>query len=122
MLAQRRHERRTQHLHAVLILRVEAGLFYFNAGHVRDEIRRLLAASDDGLELVVWDLSTSPNVDIAGVRLIRDILREASARGARLRIVDARSPVRDMVRKEIGVGVGEVSRRISIDDALAEGR
>jgi len=109
-----------ERLPGVLILRVEAGLFYFNAGHVRDEVRRLLASFGDGLGLVVWDLSTSPNVDIAGVRLIRDILREVGARGATLRVVDARSSVRDLVRKEIGIGVGEVSRRVSIDDALRE--
>ena len=56
-----------------LIVRVEAGLFYFNAGHVRDQVRSLLAASGDGLKLVVWDLSTSPNVDLAGARLVGDL-------------------------------------------------
>jgi MFS superfamily sulfate permease-like transporter len=103
-----------------LILRVEAGLFYFNAGHVRDQIRSLLAASGDGLKLVVWDLSTSPNVDLAGARLVGDIQREVAARGAALRVVDAHSQVRDLVRKAVGESVGEVSRRISIEDVLAE--
>jgi MFS superfamily sulfate permease-like transporter len=116
------HHPDNDRLPGVLILRVEAGLFYFNAGHVRDEVRRLLAASGDGLRLVVWDLSTSPNVDIAGVRLIRDVLREVTARGATLRVVDAHSAARDLIRKEVGTSVGEVSRRISIDDALAERR
>ncbi len=116
------HHPDNDRLPGVLILRVEAGLFYFNAGHVRDEVRRLLAASGDGLRLVVWDLSTSPNVDIAGVRLIRDVLREVTARGATLRVVDAHSAARDLIRREVGTSVGEVSRRISIDDALAEGR
>lgn len=103
-----------------LILRVEAGLFYFNAAHVRDRIRELLAASGDGLRVVVWDLSTSPAADIAGVRLIGEIQREAAARGASLRVVDARAAVRDLIRKAVGESVGEVSRRLSIDDALAQ--
>jgi len=30
--------------------------------------------------------------------------------------------LRDLIRKEVGTSVGEVSRRLSIDDALAEGR
>jgi hypothetical protein len=36
-----------------------------------------------------------------------------------MRIVEARASVRDLIRKEIGMSVGEVNRRISIDDALA---
>jgi hypothetical protein len=36
-----------------------------------------------------------------------------------LRIVEARSSVRDLIRKEIGMSVGEVSRKISVDDAVA---
>jgi high affinity sulfate transporter 1 len=103
-----------------LILRVDAGLVYFNTGHVRDRVRSLLAASGDGLKLVVWDLSTSPNVDLAGARLVGDIQREVAARGAALRVVDAHSQVRDLVRKAVGESVGEVSRRISIEDVLAE--
>jgi sulfate permease, SulP family len=103
-----------------LILRVEAGLFYFNAGHVRDQVRSLLAASGDGLRVVVWDLSTSPNIDLAGAGLIGDLQREVAARGAALRVVDAHSSVRDLIRKVVGTSVGEVSRRLSIEDALAE--
>jgi MFS superfamily sulfate permease-like transporter len=103
----------------VLIVRVESALLYFNASHVRDEMRRLIAASGDSLRRVVWDLSTSPYVDIAGARLLGDIERELSARGATLRIVDARAPVRDLLRKEIGPSIGEVSRRLSIDEVLA---
>jgi len=102
----------------VLIVRAESGLFYFNAGHVRDEVRRYVAAFGDGLRLVVWDLSTSPYVDIAGARLVGEIQRELAARGAALRIVEARSSVRDLIRKEVGTNVGEVSRRISIDEVV----
>jgi SulP family sulfate permease len=102
----------------VLILRVEAGLLYFNTGHVRDELRRLVATSGDGLRLVVWDLSTSPYVDIAGARLLGEMQRELAARGVSLRIVDARASVRDLIRKAVGMSVGEISRRVAIDDVV----
>jgi len=36
-----------------------------------------------------------------------------------LRLVEARATARDLIRKEIGMGVGELSRRISIDEAIA---
>jgi high affinity sulfate transporter 1 len=104
----------------VLILRVESGLFYFNAAHVRDCARRYIAAAGDGLELLIWDLSSSPYVDIAGVRILGEVQRELAARGAKLRIVDARAGVRDLLRAALGTSVGEVTHRISIDDAIAE--
>ena len=63
----------------VLIVRVESGLLYFNVSHVRDQVRRHVAAAGDGLRLVVWDLSTSPYVDIAGVRLLGEMQRELAA-------------------------------------------
>jgi sulfate permease, SulP family len=101
-------------------VRVESGLLYFNVSHVRQEIRRHIAVAGSDLRLVVWDLSTSPYVDIAGARLLRELQAELTARGATLRIVEARSSVRDLIRKEVGVSVGEVSRRISLDDAVMD--
>jgi sulfate permease, SulP family len=70
------------------------------------------------LKLVIWDLSTSPYVDISGARMLRSMRHELAARGAALRLVEARAAVRDLVRAEVGIGVGEVSRRVSIDDAI----
>ncbi len=102
----------------VLIVRVEASLLYFNAGHVRDRVRSLVAAEGQALRLVVWDLSTSPYVDIAGAAVLRDLQAELASRDIRLRIVEARSSVRDLIRAELGPSVGEVSRRISIDDLV----
>ncbi|HEY2817701.1 MAG TPA: DNA repair protein, partial [Casimicrobiaceae bacterium] len=64
------------------------------------------------------DLSTSPYVDIAGARLLREVQGALAASGAILRLVEARSSVRDLIRKEVGPSVGEVSRRMSVDDAV----
>jgi SulP family sulfate permease len=104
----------------VLILRVESGLLYFNVDHVRNTARGLIAAAGEGLRLVIWDLSSSPYVDIAGARMLGEVQRELAPRGAKLRLVEARAGVRDLLRAEVGTSVGEVSRRLSIDDAIAE--
>jgi hypothetical protein len=37
-----------------------------------------------------------------------------------LRVVEAHSSVRALIRQEVGLSVGEVSRRISIDDVIAD--
>ena len=101
----------------VLAVRVEAGILYFNAGHVRDEVRRLVAAAGDALTVVVWDLSTSPHVDIAGVRLLAETRRALAEHGVALRFVDAHAPVRDIMRGEFGPEVVEAGRHRSVDDA-----
>jgi MFS superfamily sulfate permease-like transporter len=69
---------------------------------------------------VIWDLSSSPYVDIAGARMLGEVQRELALRGAKLRLVEARADVRDLLRAEIGASVGEVSRRLSIDSAIVE--
>ena len=88
-----------QEVPGVLVIRVEAGLLYFNAGHIRDQVRRLVAEAGEGLRVVVWDLSTSPYIDIAGVRMLAEVARELAARGIALRLADAHATVRDLVRK-----------------------
>jgi len=107
-------------LPGVLIVRVEAGLLYFNASEVRDRIRALVAAEGEGLKCVVWDLSTSPYVDIAGARLVGELRRELAAKGVALRIVDAHASVRELLRKELGATEDEISRRIGVEDAVAD--
>jgi SulP family sulfate permease len=104
----------------VLIVRVESSLLYFNVDHVRDCARRLIAEAGKDLHLAIWDLSSSPYVDIAGARMLGEVQRELAARGAKLQLVEARADVRDLLRAEIGASVGEVSRRLSIDNAIVE--
>ena len=104
----------------VLIVRVESSLLYFNVSHVSDQLWRHVAACGDELRRVVWDLSTSPYVDIAGARLLSDIQRALAPRSVVVRIVEAHSSVRDLIRAELGMSVGEINRRIVIDDAIVE--
>jgi len=101
-----------------LIIRTESSMMYFNVSHVRDRFDQLLSTAAADLKLVIWDLSSSPYVDISGARLLRDIQQELARRGVAMRLVEARAAVRDMVRAEVGIEVGEVSRRVSIDDAI----
>ena len=109
----------TEAVPGVLIVRVGGGLFYFNAGHVREEVKRLVAAGGEGVRLVVWDLSTSPHVDIAGARMLADLSRELGAAGIELRLAEAHATVRGLVRKERGGDAGDVDRRLSVDEVIA---
>ncbi|MCC6197805.1 MAG: STAS domain-containing protein, partial [Burkholderiales bacterium] len=106
----------------VLVVRVEAGLLYFNAGHIRDEVLRFVTEAGTSVKLVVWDLSTSPYVDIAGVRMLAEVARELAARGSTLRLAEAHATVRELVRKEGAAELALPDGRVSVAEAVAAPR
>jgi len=114
------HHPDNEEVPGVVIVRVESRLLYFNVSHVRERIREHIASGGAGLRAVVWDLSTSPDVDIAGAKLLGDVQRELALRGIPLRVAEAHWSVRDLVRKEVGASIGEVNRRYSVDDVVTE--
>jgi MFS superfamily sulfate permease-like transporter len=104
-----------------IAVRVEAALLFFNVEYVRDLVWERVQAERDGLRVVVWDLSTSPNVDVAGAEMLAELHKDLAAAGIALRIVEARGSVRDLLRAEgLEERVGSISRRSSLDEVLAE--
>ena len=103
----------------VLIFRVESGLLYFNVEHVRNTVWEKVRSAAVPLQLVVCDLSTSSYVDVAGARMLAGLHRDLAAIGVQFRLVEARAAVRDILRAEgIEERLGEISRRISVDDII----
>lgn len=104
-----------------LILRVESSLFYFNIDYVRNGLLAEISKSDKSLKCVIWDLSTSPYVDIAGAGMIKKLYNDLRAKGISFKIAEAHSQVRDMLRaEEIEELMGHVSRKVSVDDLVNE--
>jgi SulP family sulfate permease len=83
----------------VLVFRIEAGLFYFNVQNVKTEILSQ-AEAYSGLKLVILDLSTSANIDLAGGRMLSDLHRELAGRGVILKLAEVHGDVRDLLRAE----------------------
>ncbi len=105
----------------VLVVRVEASLVYFNVEHVHDSLREKLHAAPEPPALVVFDLSTSPTVDLAGARMLATLHSELTAAGTGLRLVDARASVRDILRAEgLKTLVGDFGRGTSVALAVDE--
>jgi high affinity sulfate transporter 1 len=104
----------------VVVFRVEASLLYFNVDYIRDHMWARISATEP-LRLVVLDLSNSPHVDVAGAAMLGKFHRELRAREVKLRIVEARSQARDLLRAEgLEEQVGYFGRHISVDMAIAE--
>ncbi|MEZ0254367.1 MAG: SulP family inorganic anion transporter [Chthoniobacter sp.] len=103
----------------VLAFRVEAGIVYFNAEHVFDTVLARLEATPEPIHLVICDLSTSPQIDMAAARMFLTLHAELIKRGIGFRLVEARSSVRDMLRLEgVEDKVGRVDRFTMLADAI----
>jgi high affinity sulfate transporter 1 len=106
-----------------LAFRVEAAILYMNVEHVLDTVLARVEAAPETLRLAVVDLSTSPHVDLAGARMLATLHGELAKRGIAMRIVEARSSVRDMLRGEgVEAKTGPIERGVSLADAIAAAR
>ncbi len=104
----------------VLIFRVEASLLYFNTDHVRQVVWDKIQSSMP-LRLVVCDLSNSPYVDVAGARFLTGLQKDLAERGVALRLAEARSQVRDLLRAEgLEERIGYFGRHLSVDQVISE--
>jgi MFS superfamily sulfate permease-like transporter len=103
----------------VLAFRVEASLVYFNVDHVLQTVlHRVL--SEPELKRVVYDLSNTPYVDVAGARMLRRLHDELGGKEIEFRVVGAHSEVRDRLRFEkLQDWVGPINRHVSLGEAVA---
>jgi len=67
---------------------------------------------------VVWDLSTSPYIDIAGARMLAELAHEFAARGVALRLAEAHAVVRRLVHEESGLDAGATGVRVAVDEVI----
>ncbi len=105
----------------VVIVRPESGLVYFNIDHVRDLILAHARESAEPPQLVVLDLSAAPYVDLQSAHALAELAGELAAMGVRLQVVEARSTVRDRLRREgVDGKLGGVGRRNSVHDVVEE--
>jgi MFS superfamily sulfate permease-like transporter len=112
-----------ERIDGVLALRVEASLMYFNVESVRQAILDRLATEGASVRLVVCDLSTSPYVDLAGVRMLARLGDELAKRGIALRLTEASGTTRDLLRAEgVDAKLGGIDRFTSVADEVDDFR
>ena len=104
----------------VLVLRVEAGLFYFNAQNVKNEVLSRLH-QHCATDLVVVDLSTSPNIDLAGARMLSELQQEVTRAGASLALAEVHGELRDLLQAEgLGSRIPGIAERRRIAVLIGE--
>ena len=105
----------------LLVFRVEAALHYFNVEHVRDAILETLRSAPVAPKLVVVDLSNSPNVDLAGARMLAALHANLRDAGIRLRVIGLHSGAGEIARAEgLEEELGYLGRKMSVADVIDE--
>jgi sulfate permease, SulP family len=98
----------------VVVLRVESGLFFANADHVRATIRRHV---DDDTRAVVLDAETMPFVDVTAARMLEELAEDLRRDGVALVIARDIGQVRDVLRRA-GADAPLVQVHRTIEDAV----
>ncbi|HRI61629.1 MAG TPA: SulP family inorganic anion transporter [Saprospiraceae bacterium] len=105
----------------LVILRIESSILYFNAENIQEKIAGQVEAYKGNLKLVILDLSASSYVDVAGSKMLLQLSEQLHKKGIQLKIVEALSNVRDILRMQgMEEIIGHISRRVSVNDAVQE--
>ncbi len=113
------HHPANERVPAVLVVRPESGLVYFNAAHVRDSVLARVRAQPTLPGLVLLDLSATPRIDLQSVGTLAALADALAAADVRLQVVEARASVRAALR---GAGLeqrlGPIDHLTGVADAL----
>jgi anti-anti-sigma factor len=84
---------------AVVVLRVEGGLFFANADALRQRVLSETAA--DGVHAVVIDAETVAFIDVTAARMLRDLNEQLGRDGVRLLVARDVGQVRDVLASAV---------------------
>ncbi len=83
----------------VLIVRMDAQLYFGNVSFLRDTLRKLEGGAEGELKAVVLDASGVNQLDASAMEALEDIDRDYAARGIRLLLARVKGPVRDVMER-----------------------
>ena len=98
----------------IVVLRVEAGLFFANAEHVRATVRSHVA---DDTKAIVLDAETMPFVDVSAARMLEELAEDLRRDGVALVLARDVGQVRDVLRRA-GAQAPLVQVHRTIQDAV----
>jgi sulfate permease, SulP family len=102
----------------VLVLRVESGLYFANADHVRDVVRERVR---DDTFAVVLDAETMPSIDVSGASMLATLREDLDRRGITLVLAKSVGQVRDVIATS-EESTAAPARYGSIDGAVTAAR
>jgi SulP family sulfate permease len=83
----------------VLIVRLDAQLYFPNALTVRDQIKSLIEESDPPPRAVLFDAIPQASLDLTSAEVLMGLVKELRVRGIRFHVAGAHAPVLEFARK-----------------------
>ena len=83
----------------LLILRLDAQLYFANAAFLRETILRQVDLAPPPTRAVILDASSIHDIDISALASLREVHRTLNARGIALHLADVKGPVRDALAR-----------------------
>jgi MFS superfamily sulfate permease-like transporter len=103
----------------LLLLRLEAPLFYANATLVRDRVKRLVGESDPVPRVVVIEIGANGDLDITSTEVLDQLIHALRDAGVDLALADVRRPVAEMLRRSgVITRLGEDHVFHTVDEAV----
>ncbi|PWB53389.1 MAG: hypothetical protein C3F13_09610 [Anaerolineales bacterium] len=83
----------------ILILRLDAPIYYANAQTVRELVRSYIAVTQPPPRAVVLDSTAEDNLDITSVEMLKSLLGELKGKGIAVYVADVHAPVAEAARR-----------------------
>jgi SulP family sulfate permease len=107
-------------LPGILVVRLDAPLYFFNASACRAQILARLAAQPEPPRLVVLDVGATSDLDVTTTDMLGQLIDDVAARGARLVLAQAKGRVRDrLARTGLLDRLGSTAIYFSVAQAVA---
>ena len=108
-----------QAIPGLLVLRLEAPLFYANAAPVCDAIRRLAGAAGSTPRAVILDLGANSELDITSSERLQELIDTLRQAGIDLALAEVRQPVVETARRTgLLSTIGDDHLYLTIDEAV----
>jgi high affinity sulfate transporter 1 len=105
----------------LLIVRLDAPVYYFNANMATQQIRELAASSNGHLRALLLDLGATADLDITSADALQDLMKDMRDQHIRVMFVHLRGSVRDRLRAMGKLDdFGEANLYPSIDAAVRD--
>jgi sulfate permease, SulP family len=108
-----------QSIPGLLVLRLEAPLFYANASPVCDAVKRLAGSTEPAPRAVILDFGPNSELDITSSDDLRELIRVLRSAGIDLALAEVRQPVLASARRTgLLAALGEDHVYLTIDQAV----
>ncbi len=101
----------------VLIIKLDGSQIFLHADNIKNKILNILDQEYKDTKLLVLDLESTSFIDITGIEMLDELIKELKSRDITIKAANISNPVRDAFMK-IELEIGEINVCINIGDCI----